>query len=140
MSNKKAKNNYEIKNYFMIIILGFILIAFIFGVGGFFIGRLSAQYNTVLTALNGQNTADSVSTDDASADVEPATCRFSCKTCGYAFNDLRSLRVEFGGANNTHRYYCLSCGELLTTDEDGNALDTMVNDPTYSKKIINNRE
>ena len=70
--------------------------------------------------------------------VENQGPHYSCAKCNYSFDDLRSLRMEEGGTN--HFYYCPSCGELLTSDVRGNAIDSMFDEELsyYNGKTIDN--
>ena len=54
-----------------------------------------------------------------------STQHYSCKKCGYSFNDLSSLRMEISSATGIHSYLCPSCGEILTNDMKGNAIESL---------------
>lgn len=83
----------------------------------------------------------SVVTSNMNADAEEShgvqsDSHYSCSTCGYSFNDLSSLRMEYNNTN--HFYYCPTCGELLTSDHRGNAITNMSTVDLYRSKVTDN--
>ena len=93
-------------------------IALVFGVGGFLIGRATARMGiTSLTTITEQHK------------------HYSCAKCGYEFDNLSELRLEISHA--WHYYSCPMCGELLTSDVNGNAIDS-INTSTYKGRTIDN--
>lgn len=112
------RHKHRKKVYLSSLIIACLITALVFGIGGFLAGNATSGTN-IITTGHSRNTA-----------------HFTCKECGYSFNDLSTFRVEY---NHTwHYYYCPSCGELLTSDVGDNPMNNMITNDTYSRHVINN--
>lgn len=122
------KHNHKKKVFLSDLIVACLFVAIVFGIGGFLTGTLLANKQTDINTNNAEPVSQTTPT--------PSTLHFTCKECGYSFNDLVTLRVEY--ISTWHYYYCPSCGELLTSDVNGNPIKNITTIDTYSRKVTDN--
>ena len=148
------ENNRRRKRVFLSdFIISCLVIALVFGIGGFIAGRLTAlrelytqdtekQINAISENESSvysvyEETPSSIQ-DKPSETPAPtqSISHFTCNKCQYSFNDLSELRLEKSGS--IHMYYCPTCGEVLTSDMNGNALTALSYHDYYKTKVTDN--
>lgn len=107
--------------YMSDLVIACIVVAILFGTAGFILGHKFSGKDMSL---------------GSSSSETHNTHHYSCSACGYSFDDLSTLRVE--RIQIHHFYYCPGCGELLTSDVNGNAIENMTAIDENKDKVKDN--